>query len=328
MKFTLRQITKPLSLALISLTLIQAAPASAQTYPTKPIRLVVPWRAGSPADVAGRIVAERMSAGLGQAIVVDNKPGASGTMGLTEVLRQPADGYTLYMLSSASLVTPLLYPDRQLDFQNSLEPVGLVIWSYNVLVAPVTSTYRNATDVVDAARAKPNSLSFASGGNGTPAHLAGELLKQQTGTTSTHVPYNQFGMAIGDLVSGRTNYMFLTASTAIPQITGGKLRPLATTSAERLPALKNVPTMKELGFNDFVLRSFDGLTVRAGTPIDIVNRLNAALNKTLVIPEVREQLATLALAPEAMTPRQFGTVLATEQEKWLSIGRAAHIKAD
>ena len=312
---------------LASLMLTLASAAMAQTYPSKTIRMVVPWPPGTPADVSGRIVAEKMSAALGQPIVVDNKPGAAGTIGMADALRQPADGHTLYLLSSASLVAPLLFPAQSIQF-SQLEPVGHMAWSYNVLVTPVTSGLKGPADIVQTAKAKPGTLSFASGGNGTPAHLAGELFKQQTGTVTTHVPYNQFGLAIGDLIADRTNFMFLTASAAIPQIQGGKLKAMAVTGAKRLPALKEVPTMAEQGFGDFVLRSFDGMMVKAGTPKEVVERLNTELNKVLNLPEVRDRLGALALETEPMNSSQFGGVIAAETEKWQRIGRAAQIKAD
>ena len=312
---------------LASLMLTLASAAMAQNYPNKAIRMVVPWPPGTPADVSGRMVAEKMSTALGQPIVVDNKPGAAGTIGMADALRQPADGHTLYLLSSASLVAPLLFPAQSIQF-NQLEPVGHMAWSYNVLVAPITSTLKGPTDIVQTAKAKPGTLSFASGGNGTPAHLAGELFKQQTGSVTTHVPYNQFGMAIGDLIADRTNFMFLTASAAIPQIQGGKLKAMAVTGAKRLPALKEVPTMAEQGFADFVLRSFDGMMVKVGTPKEVVERLNTELNKALNLPEVRERLGALALETEPMSGGQFGAVIAAETEKWQRIGRAAQIKAD
>jgi tripartite-type tricarboxylate transporter receptor subunit TctC len=312
---------------LASLMLTLASAAMAQTYPSKAIRMVVPWPPGTPADVSGRIVAEKMSAALGQPIVVDNKPGAAGTIGMADALRQPADGHTLYLLSSASLVAPLLFPAQSIQF-SQLEPVGHMAWSYNVLVTPITSALKGPADIVQTAKAKPGTLSFASGGNGTPAHLAGELFKQQSGTVTTHVPYNQFGLAIGDLIADRTNFMFLTASAAIPQIQGGKLKAMAVTGAKRLPALKEVPTMAEQGFADFVLRSFDGMMVKAGTPKEVVERLNTELNKALNLPEVRDRLNALALETEPMNSSQFGAVITAETEKWQRIGRAAQIKAD
>lgn len=314
----------------LSAALLLAAPVfvQAQAYPTKPVRLVVPWPPGTPADVSGRIVAEKMAAGLGQPIVVENKPGAAGTIGLADALRQPADGHTLYMLSSASLVAPLLFPSQSIDFAKSLQPVGMMAWSYNVLVVPASSTLKSAQDIVQRSKAAPDSLSFASGGNGTPAHLGGELFKQQTGISAVHVPYNQFTLAVADLVSDRTNFMFLTASAALPQIQGGKLRPIAVTGEQRLPALKEVPTMREQGFDNFVLRSFDGLTVKAGTPQDVVDRLNTELNKALSHPDVRERLTTLALEPQPMSPADFAQVLRTETDKWLRLGRAAKIATD
>lgn len=322
---------RSLCAALMAATLLAGllpAGAAAQAYPSRPVRLIVPWAPGTPADVAGRVVAERMAGGLGQTVFVENRPGAAGTVGLGEVLRQPADGYTVYMLSSASLVAPLLFPSQSLDLLKSLEPVGMTAWSYNVLVAPAASTLGSPRELEAAAKARPGTLSFGSGGNGTPAHLAGALFAQQTGSQLTHVPYNQFPMAVGDLLAGRLDTMFLTASAALPQIQAGKLRALAVTGAQRLPALPAVPTMIEQGYAGFELRSFDGMTVRSGTPREIVERLGDALAKALAAPEVRERLATLALEPEPMTPARFRTVLAAESDKWLRLGRGAGIKAD
>lgn len=310
--------------------LLLAAPlwTQAQPYPAKPLRAVVPWPPGTPADVIARVVFEKMAIGLGQPIVVDNRSGAAGTIGLSDALRQPADGYTMYTLSSASLVAPLLFPNQKIDFVKSLQPVGMMAWSYNVLAVPAGSALNSAQDLVKRSKAAPGTLSFGSGGNGTPAHLGGELLKQQTGIQSVHVPYAQFTMAIADLITDRVNFMFLTASAALPQLQAHKLRALAVTSEQRLAMLKDVPTMKEQGFDDFVLRSFDGLTVKAGTPPAIVERLNAELNKALAMPEVRARLAELALEPQATTAAGFGQIISSEYERWMRLGRAAQIKAD
>jgi tripartite-type tricarboxylate transporter receptor subunit TctC len=302
--------------------------AAQQAYPSKPVRLIVPWPSGTPADVNGRVFAEQLTAGLGQPVVVENRPGAAGTVGMTEALRQPADGYTVYVLTSPTLVAPILFPNLQLDVRRDLEPVGMMAWSYNVLVTPLSTPATSGKELLALIRAKPGELSFASGGNGTPAHLAGELFRQQTGTKSVHVPYNVFAQAIGDLISGRTQFMFLTAVVALPQISAGKLRPLAVTGAQRLPALPAIPTMIEEGFPDFMVRNFDGMAVRSGTPPQVVERLNLELQKAAKQPEVRSRLAALALEPEAMSPQAFGAVVAAESEKWQGIARAANIKAD
>lgn len=305
-----------------------STPSMAQAWPSKSVRLVVPWPPGTPADVAGRLVSERLTALLGQPMVVENRPGAAGTVGLAAVLREPADGYTVYMLTSPSLVAPLLFKNVPEDFVKDLDPVGHVAWGFNVLVVPASAPAATASALLAEIRSRPGDLSFASGGNGTPAHLAGELFRQVTGTRSTHVPYNQFAQAIGDLVSGRVQFMFLTASAAVPQVRAGKLRALAVTSERRLEALPDVPTMVEQGFPDFVVRHFDGLAVRSGTPREIVARLNAELTAALAHPAVRERYASLALGAEPMPPARFGEVIAREAARWISVGRLAGIKAD
>jgi tripartite-type tricarboxylate transporter receptor subunit TctC len=304
-------------------------PAHAQqNYPNKPIRLVVPWGVGTPGDVAGRILAEKLTTSLGQPVLIENKPGAAGTIGLADVLRQPADGYTLYDLSSASLVAPLLYPTQNISFEKTLEPVAHIMWHYNVLVTPMNSPIKSPADLVEMSKKDPGSLTFASGGNGSPAHLAGELFKQQTGVQMTHVPYNQFPVGVGDVIAGRISFMFLTGSAAVPQIAGGKLKPLAVTGQNRLAVIKDVPTMGELGFKEFTLRSFESVMVKAGTPKEIVTRLNTEFNKALQMPDVRERLAALAVEVDTMSPEQLGQVIRTESERWTRIGTAAKIKAD
>jgi tripartite-type tricarboxylate transporter receptor subunit TctC len=302
--------------------------AAAQAWPAKPVRLIVPWPPGTPADVAGRLVTDRMTVTLGQPMIVENRPGAAGTIGLGAALREPPDGYTVYMLSSPTLVAPLLFKGVAPDFLRDLQPVGHVAWGFNVLVVPVTSPAASLADLLAAIRANPGGLGFASGGNGTPAHLAGELFKQMTSTQSTHVPYNQFSQVIGDLVSGRVQFMFLTASAAIPQVSAGKLRALAVTGLQRAKALPTVATMAEQGFPGFVVRHFDGMAVRSGTPDAVVERLHVELAAALQHPAVQERFAALALEAEPMTPAKFAELIARESARWLEIGRAASIRAD
>lgn len=303
--------------------------AHANDYPSKPVRLVVPWPTGTPGDVAGRIVAERMAAIIGQPIVVDNKPGGSGTIGMADALRQPADGYTVYLLAApATLLAPVLQPAFKTDIQKSLIPVGLMAWSYNVLVVPVNSPYKSPIEIVAASKARPGSLSFPSGGNGTPAHLAAELFKQKTAIDAVHIPYNQFPMAITDMISGRLDFMFLTSAAAIPQIAGGKLRALATSGAKRLPALAKTPTMAEQGFPDVVVRSFEMMTVKQGTPASVIERLNAVLNQAINLPEVKEKFDALGLGAEPMSPEQAFKTLVSEQSGLLDFARSIALKAD
>lgn len=314
------------TLTLLSRPAQSTQPAqSAQTtpYPGAPLRLIVPWAIGTPADVSGRILAERMATLLGQPFQVDNRPGASGTVGLAEALVHPADGYTVVMLCSPSLMAPLLYPAAPADLTGRLEPVGLTAWSYNVLVTPTDSSIGSAADLAAIARKRREILTYGSGGKGTPAHLAAELFRQQTGVSLNHQPYDDFPAVLDDLMAGRLDFMFLTASAAIPLIEAGWLRALAVTGSQRIPALPAVPTMAEQGYVRFEMRNFDGMMVRRGTPAEAVRRLNAALRDALDSPEVRLLLGRLALHPEPMTPERFRSVILAESIKWLGIGRAA-----
>lgn len=309
------------------LAALPAAHADAP-YPSRPIRVIVPWTPGVPADAAARILAERMSSSMKQPVVVENRPGASGTIGYSEVLRQPADGYTVYVLSSASFIAPLLYPGRRLDFSKDLDAAGHIHWSYNALVVPAESKLAKLGDIVANAKAAPGKLTYASAGSGTPAHMAGATFNRYAGIETNHVPYVQFPLAINDLLGGRIDFMFMTTVSAIPQVTGGKMRALAVTSAKRLPALPNVPTMTELGIPNFVFRSFETLTVKAGTPKPIVERLSKELNKALASPEVREQFTANGWDIEPMPPEQITQVLASESKRWMQLGQDLHVKVD
>jgi tripartite-type tricarboxylate transporter receptor subunit TctC len=297
-------------------------------YPAKPIKIIVPWSPGLPADVAARALAERMSVSMKQPIMVENRPGASGTLGYAEVLKQPADGYTAYVLSSASMVLPVIYPNRRLEYSKDLSAVGHIHWSYNAAVVPSDSKLTSLESIVLKAKSEPSKLSFASGGNGTPAHLAGETFNRIANIETSHVPYVQLAMAMNDFLGGRIDFMFLTTVAAIPQINSGKMRALAVTSAKRLPALPNVPTMNELGYPKFVFKSFETLTVKSGTPRAIIDKLNFELNKALSQPSLREQFVANGWDVEPMSVEQITEVVNSESERWIQMGRELQLKAD
>ena len=320
---------KPIASALFSVVISLAAFAvNGQAYPSKPIRTIVPYSVGTPPDIVTRLVADKMTAGLGQPVVVENRPGATGTVGLSEFARQPADGYTLYNMLLPVSVAPALYPNLQLDFRKIMEPVGQFTWYYNVLVVHPDVKATTVKELVELLKAGQANYSFASGGNGTPAHLSGELFKLQAGVKATHVPYNQFPQGIADLVAGRIQFMFLTSSVSVPLIQSGKLRAMASTGPERPAALPVIPTMVEEGYKDFVVRGWDGLVVRAGTSPAIVERLNAELAKAVGTPEVRARFASLGVDPVSGSPAQFGELINAEADRWSRVVRDAAIKAD
>jgi tripartite-type tricarboxylate transporter receptor subunit TctC len=261
-------------------------------------------------------------------VLVENRPGATGTVGFTELTRQPADGYTMYNMLMPVSVAPALYPQLGLDFKKSMDPVGQFTWYYNVLVVHPSVQATNVQELVQLLKAKQQSFSFASGGNGTPAHLSGELFKLQAGVEAQHVPYNQFPLGIADLVAGRIQFMFLTSSVSVPLVQSGKVRGLAVTGSQRLEALPSVPTMMELGYKDFLVRGWDGLVVRAGTPQAIVERLNAELAKAVATQLVRDRFASLGVEPVSASASEFGNLIASEVDRWTKVVREAQIKAD
>ena len=311
----------------VALSLL-ALPALAQTYPSKPIKLIVPYSVGTPPDIVSRLVGDRMAMGLGQPVFVENRPGATGTVGLAELTRQPADGYTVYNMLMPVSVAPALYPQLGLDFKKAMDSVGQFTWYYNVLVVHPDVKASSVGDLVQLLKARQVSYSFASGGNGTPAHLSGELFKLQAQVEAQHVPYNQFPQGIGDLVAGRIQFMFLTSSVSVPLAQSGKVRALAVTGSERLAALPTVPTMMEAGYKDFLVRGWDGLVVRAGTSRPIIERLNAELAKAVATPEVRSRFAALGVEPVSGSPKEFDDLIAAEVERWGRLVRDAQIKPD
>lgn len=307
--------------------LLLAAPAAvAQSYPSKPIRLVVPTSVSTPVDIVSRIIASRMGAALGQPIAVDNRPGATGIVGAEEVLKSPADGYTLLTVMMPMSVGQSIYPNVPFDLRKDFEPVGQTAFSYNVLVVHPSVPAKSVRDLVALLKTRPGKLSYASGGTGTPAHVSGELFKQQSGTDALHVPYNQFPQAVGDLLGGQNQFMFAATPPVMGHIASGRLRALAVTGPNRIGALQDVPTMIEAGYPDFVVRDWQGFVARTGTPRQVIARANAAIATALATREVKQMFVKLGADPAAGSPEMFAKLIAAEVARWGTLSKAANIK--
>lgn len=328
MNITAQKSKFPLGTLLAVAAALWLAPAGAQTWPAKPIRLVVGAPVSTPVDILSRVIAESLGGVLGQSIVVENKPGATGIVGAQDVLKQPADGYTLMTLYMPMTVGQTIFRSVPYDLRRDFTPIGQTVWSYNVLAVHPSVNAQSVTDLVNLLRAQPGKLSFASGGAGSPAHIAGELLKQQTKTDALHVPYNQFPQAIADLLGGQVQFMFAATPPVVGHIGAGKLRPLAVTGPQRIPALKDVPTMVEAGYPDFVIRDWQGFVARAGTPKDAVDRVNAGVAKAMATEPVKAALARFGADAAAGTAAEFGTLIAAEVDRWARVARASNITVD
>lgn len=305
------------------------APAAANEpgWPRKPLRLIVPFTTGTPPDLVSRLVAQPLSKSLGQPVIVDNRPGAIGGVALGELLRQPADGHTLFCMLMPVTTAPALVPGFKFDLVREIQPVAQLDWSVSVLVVNRALPAANVAELISLAKARPGQLAFASGGNGTPAHLAAELFKAKYGLSATHVPYAQFAQSLPDLQENRVQFMFMSSAVAVSHVTSGKVRALAVVANERLKALPDVPTMVEQGHADFDVRNWDGIVVRAGTPPEIVERLNQELVRIVSAPEMRERFLDMGVVPAPGTPQALGELIQRDMERWGRVIRAAGIQA-
>ncbi|MGO4327368.1 tripartite tricarboxylate transporter substrate binding protein [Cupriavidus sp. 2TAF22] len=307
---------------------LAAGTALAQTYPTKPIRLVVPFPPGGTTDVLARAVGQRLTQALGQPVVIENRPGAGATIGADAVAKSPADGYTLLMGAVHHTIAPNVYKKLSYDFQKDLTPISVVAIVPNVLVVSPGFPARNVQELVAYAKANPGKLTYASNGNGTAHHLIGEQFKAQTGTSIVHVPYKGSAPAITDLMGGQVSMMFDTMSSALPYIKAGKLKPLAVATARRSSALPDVPTLAEAGLPGFDIASWFGILAPAGTPPEIVNRLSAEIIKALARPDVRQQLAAIGAEPVGNTPPQMTAQIREEVTRFGKLVKDAQVSMD
>lgn len=301
------------------------ASCSAAENDTRPLRITVGFGPGSPPDIETRTLTAPLQRLLGRPVVVENRPGASGTIALQDLVNGNADGSSLLALVAPTDWILSLYPSVHVDLAKDIVPIGQINWDYNVLVVGNMSPAHSVADLINTLKAKPGKMNFASAGYGTPAHLVAELLMDKTKTSAVHVPYSDFAQAVQDVIAGRVDFMIMGAAVAVPQVQSGKLRALAVTSAKRLPALPTVPTFAEEGFPNMSVGSWVGLVAKSGTPSATIDKLNRALNEALRMPEVRHGLATLQSDPVGGTPEEFGKKIVSDADLWKHVIKEANI---
>jgi tripartite-type tricarboxylate transporter receptor subunit TctC len=298
----------------------------AEAYPSNLIRIVVPTGPGTPPDVISRVIATELSESEGWRTIIENKPGALQTIGITEVLKQPADGYTIYSMSVPTAAVPALMPNLGLRPDVDFVPVVKLSKSYNALVVTPSFPAKSISELVTVLKQNPGKYNFSSAGFGTPAHLIGEMFKLQTGVQAIHVPYQQSQQRISDLLNGTNQFDFLATVTVSDFVETGRLRALGVTAPGRVGGLKDVPTVVEQGFPELVVEDYVGFAVKSGTPGEIVATLNRAVNKALQKPKVAETFAKLGATPAGGTAEAFGTLIKEQVAYWGKVIRDSGIK--
>ena len=294
-----------------------AGTAAAQTFPDKAVKIIVPLPPGSPPDVLARVVGEGLSKLWKQPVIVENRPGGTGSVGMQALVRSPADGHTAGVMFLTHTVIPELMGPLPYNTITDVEPITNAVWLYNVLTVPAASPIRSLQDLVERAKAQPGALTYGSGGNGSPAHLVAESFNLATQTKMLHVPFRGPAEAVTALIGEQLSVMFATVSTAAPLIKAERLRALVVTSPERLSAMPSVPTLKEAGLQGLELKEWEGFVAPAGTPKAIIAKWSQDVSQVLAQPEVRARLAELGMAvAERNRPEDFGSLIRKELDHW------------
>jgi tripartite-type tricarboxylate transporter receptor subunit TctC len=314
--------------SIVFAVLLLATAAAAQEWPAKPVRWVVPFPPGGSVDLISRILQPRVSEGLGQPILIENRGGAGGTVGTGAVARAAPDGYTFLVTLSSHTINPLLYK-LDYDVERDFAPVSLIMSVPQLLAANPATPYKSIQDVIAAAKAQPGKLAFASAGNGTPSHIAGELLKLKTGVDLLHVPYKGGGPAVTDTLAGQVPMLILTAAIVMSHVRAGKLTALAVTTLKRAPGAPDIPTVAEaLGLPDYEVDSWIAMFAPARTPPSVIAKMQKEIARTVRLPEVRTKLIEQTGDPVASSPEELERAVKTDLKRWAEVVRSAHIKAD
>jgi tripartite-type tricarboxylate transporter receptor subunit TctC len=301
--------------------------ANAQEWPSRPVRFILPFPPGGGTDILGRMIAERLSAGLGQPVVTENRGGAGGNVGAEAAAKSAPDGYTIVLVAPSLAISPSLYSKINYDPVKDFAPISLVATVPNVMITQA-SMPAQLQEFIAGVRAKPGAFNFGSGGAGTSNHLAGELFNIVTGAKLVHIPYKGVNLAMQDVLAGNVHLVFIGIPAAAPHIKAGKLRALALVAPQRSSALPDLPTVAEAGLRDFEVTTWYGVLAPAGTPRSIVNRLNGELVKIMHAPELKERLAATGTDPLTSTPEEFADYIKREIAKWGEVVRKAGVKAD
>jgi tripartite-type tricarboxylate transporter receptor subunit TctC len=302
--------------------------AAAQPYPTKPVKVLVPFSPGGTSDIVARLVAAKLPDELGQPFVVENRGGAGGTIATAMLAKAPPDGYLVMAGHQGIAFNATLYTKLPYDTLKDLLPVAMIGPTPNLLVTTNSFAPKTVQEVLALAREKPGGITYGSGGVGSAAHLGMELFESLTNTKLTHIPYKGAGPALGDLVAGQIQVMIVTMPAAVGYIKGGKLKAIATSGSRRTPAMPDLPTIAEGGVPGYEYSPWYGWFVPAGTPRPVVDRLNTAINKVISAPALKEQFSSLGLEPEPMTQERFAEIFAADITRWGGIIRALGLKAD
>lgn len=312
-----------------ALSALAALPThAASDYPNKSIKLIVPYPPGGPTDIVARVVAQKLSERLGQTMVIENRPGAGGNLGAEGVARSPADGYTLLVATTAHAINPALFAKLNYSITKDFAPVSQLTAGPLVIVATPGLAANNVKELIALAKTKSGGINYASSGNGQSTHLSAELFSAMAGVKMNHIPYKGSAPALTDVMSGQADVMFDTMLSAMPFVKGGKLKAIAVTSAQRSPSAPEIPTVAESDLAGFEAIAWNGLVAPAGTPREVIDKLNAELRKVLEAPDVKQRFDAQGFAAQWNTPAQFSGFVQSEVEKWAKVAKTSGAKLD